>query len=463
LYLEEYMATRHVIIGGGPGGINAIETIRGYDADAAITLISSEPAYARMALPYYISNNIPIDQVLTGDDEYFSNLGVITLFGSRVTSVNTSANSITLDDGSTVAYDNLLIATGSSPQQLPIPGADGDGVHNLWTIEDAEKTVAAMGDKAEVAFIGAGFIGFIILNAMYKLGAKLTVIELENQLLPRMLDAQSASLVNTWLNEHDVNTRTGVSVQAIEHGSDGRKTLKLSDGSTTQADLVIVATGIQTNIDFLDGSGVNTNQGILVNNRCQSNIPNIYAAGDVAEGPDLSTGQQAVHAIQPTAVDHGRIAGANMAGQDVEYPGSLLMNILDVCGLQCASFGHWDSSGENTETINANRPVYRKLLWDGDKLSGAIILGPADDVAMLNDMGMIKGLIQAQTSLGAWKNHIQGNPTDIRRPYVATKTAERMLTRTTLGAPAAHRDYQHSQDSGKDRNAHEVLVSTKSA
>ena len=457
------MAARHVIIGGGPGGINAIETIRGYDADASITLISDEPAYARMALPYYISKNIPVDQVLTGDDGYFSNLGVTTQFGLRVTSVNASENTVTLDNGSTVEYDNLLIATGSSPQPLSIPGADGDGVHNLWTMEDAKNTVAAMDGDAEVAFIGAGFIGFIILNAMDKLGARLTVIELENQVLPRMLDAQGASLVNTWLNEHGVRTHTGVRVQAIEHGSDGKKTLNLSDGSSTQADLVIVATGIRTNIDFLNGSGVNTNEGILINSRCQTNISNIYAAGDVAEGSNMSTGQKAIHAIQPTAVDHGRIAGANMAGQDVEYPGSLLMNILDVCGLQCASFGSWSSGGEKTETINASRPLYRKLLWDGDQLSGAIILGPADDVAMLNDMGMIKGLIQAQTSLGAWKGHIQTNPTDIRRPYVATKTAEKMLAITTLGSPAAHRTYQHTQDGGKDRSAHAALVREKSA
>ena len=145
------MAARHVIIGGGPGGINAIETIRGYDADASITLISDEPAYARMALPYYISKNIPVDQVLTGDDGYFSKLGVTTQFGLRVTSVNASENTVTLDNGSTVEYDNLLIATGSSPQPLSIPGADGDGVHNLWTMEDAKNTVAAMdGDAAGV-------------------------------------------------------------------------------------------------------------------------------------------------------------------------------------------------------------------------------------------------------------------------------------------------------------------------
>ena len=452
------MATEHVIIGGGPGGMNAIETIRSYDADASITLISDEPAYSRMALPYYISGSIPVEQVNTGDDDYFTRLGVKTRFGARVTEVNPYASMVTLSDGSMVPFDNLLIATGSSAQQLNIPGADGAGVHNLWTVADAEKTVSALGSDADVAFIGAGFIGFIILNAMHKRGARLKVIELEGQVLPRMLDAQGASLVNSWLESKGVETHTGVSVQAIEHGSDGVKTLQLSDGSSTRADVVIMATGIKANIGFLDGSGIETNQGVLVNNRCQTNVSNVYAAGDVAEGPDLSTGGQAVHAIQPTAVDHGRIAGANMAGQDVEYPGSLLMNILDVCGLQCASFGDWSGSGDVTEVINANRPVYRKLIWEGSTITGAVILGPADDVAMLNDMGMIKGLIQAKTDLGAWKLHIQANPTDIRRPYVATRTAEKMLALTALGKPSTHRSYQHAEDAGKDRGAHQVFV-----
>lgn len=456
------MATRQVIIGGGPAGMNAIETIRGYDANASITLISNEPAYARMALPYVISGQIQEQQVLTGDDGYFSRLGVTTKFGCRVTGINSTGKSVTLSDGSSVDYDNLLIATGSSPQKLTIPGSDGAGVYNLWTIDDARKTIASMKGDVEVAFIGAGFIGFIILNALYKLGAKLHVIELENQVLPRMLDAQGASLVDAWLSKHAVTTHTGVKVTEITHGSNN-KTVKLSDGSAIQADIVIMATGIRTNIDFVKGSGLKTNQGILIDRSCRTNIANVYAAGDVAEGPDLSTGGNAVHAIQPTAVDHGRIAGANMAGQAVVYPGSLLINILDVCGLQCASFGLWKGDGfETTTSVNTTRPIYRKLVWNGDKLVGSILLGPADDVAMLNDMGMIKGLIQAGTALGAWKHHIQENPTDIRRPYVATKTAEKLLAVTTLGKPAAHRSYQSSHDSGKERGAHAVLVGTKS-
>src|SRR5207245_6799756 len=137
--------------------------------------------------------------------------------------------------------------------------------------------------------------------------------------------------------------------QITANGS--RKRVLLGDGTSLDADLVIVATGIRPNLDLVQGSGIQTADGILVNDRMQTNFPFIYAAGDVAQGPDLYSDKPAVHAIQTTAVDHGRIAGANMAGQEIHYPGSLLMNILDACGLQCASFGRWDDAGAEAMTI----------------------------------------------------------------------------------------------------------------
>src|SRR5262249_9738714 len=151
--------------------------------------------------------------------------------------------------------------------------------------------------------------------------------------------------------------------------ADGRKQVTLANGQTVAADLVIVATGIRPNLGLVDGSGIQVDQGILVNDRMQTNVPFIYAAGDVAQGPDLLGEKPAVHAIQPTAVDHGRIAGANMAGQEIHYPGSLLMNILDACGLQCVSYGRWGEAAAETMTIrNPDRPVYRKLLWTGGQI-----------------------------------------------------------------------------------------------
>jgi NAD(P)H-nitrite reductase large subunit len=460
------MATEHVIIGGGPAGMYAIETLREYDKESSITLVCDEPAYSRMSLPYYIAGNIPEAHLMTGSPEYFQALKVRTVLGKRATGVDTQANRVRLDDGETLRYDRLLIATGSAAQRLPIPGADQPNVINLWTLDDAKKSLTRAKPGSNVVFIGAGFIGFIVLNAMAKVGCRLSVVEVEAQVLPRMLDASSAALVRKWLSDKGVGVFTGTRVTEIGQLADGRKNVRLSDGRALTADLVIMATGIQPNLDLVKGSDIRTEQGVLVNDRLQTSVANVYAAGDVAQGPDLSTGQQMIHAIQPTAQDHGRIAGANMAGQNLAYAGSLLMNILDVIGLHCSSFGLWRDDGRETKTIcNASRPVYRKLVFDGDHIVGAILAGPAEDISMLNDMGMVKGFIQSKASLGPWKAYLLKNPLEIRRPYIACRVAEKLLQSTLLKMPTPNRQhrFRNLQPGAKPNPAHQVLVGTRPA
>ena len=456
------MAKRHVIIGGGPAGMYALETIREHDQEASITLISDEPPYARMALPYYLCGEIPEAHLFYGDENYFEKMRVETVFGKRVQSLNPKANQLTLDNGTKVAYDHLLIATGASAAGVKIPGVDLPGVCHLWTLDDAKKALAKAKRGAEVVFIGAGFIGFIVLNAVYKIGCRLSVVELEDQILPRMLDQQGAVLVERWLLEKGIEVYTGTTVHAIEGLPSGRKNLRLKDGRALTADLVIMATGIRANVDLVKGSGIATHQGILVNDRLETNVSNVYAAGDVAEGPDL-LGGRAVHAIQPTAEDHGRIAGANMAGLDLRYRGSLLMNILDVAGLHCVSFGLWKNDGrETTVLVNPSRPIYRKLLWEEDRVVGAIFVGPVDDTSMLNDIGMVKGLIQTKVPLGQWKGYIQKNPLDIRRPYVASGAPAKLLNNTLLGKPSGEKRYRFRSlvPVTKPTEAHKVLIGT---
>jgi NAD(P)H-nitrite reductase large subunit len=436
---------RHVIIGGGPAAINAIETIRDIDSGASqITLVSDEPAYARMVLPYWLAGGIPRQQVFTADDAYYDRLKVERKIGRRATRIDPAGKTVSLDDGQSLAFDNLLIATGSSPTIPPIPGADLPGVHPLWTLAHTEAVLQAAGGLAqpEVVFVGAGFIGFIVLNAMYKRGWRLHVVEMADHVLPRMLDDESAGLVEGWLRKKGVALHLGTTVKAIADHN-GRKRISLADGRSIDADLVIIATGIRPNSDVVKGSGIAVDQAILVNDRMQTNFSHIYAAGDVAQGPDLYGDKPAVHAIQTTAVDHGRIAGANMAGQEVRYPGSLLMNILDACGLQCASFGRWNEA--NTETmriVNPERPVCRKLLWTGDCITGAMFVGPASDLGMLNDVGMVKGILQTRTPLGEWMAFLRENPFDVRRPYIALKVAQKLAGATLLGRPSRARGYR---------------------
>jgi NAD(P)H-nitrite reductase large subunit len=292
--------------------------------------------------------------------------------------------------------------------------------------------------------IGAGFVGLIVLNAMFKRQWELTVIEREGQLLPRMLNQPAAEIAAQWLQDQHVGVHCDRSVQAIEQGSDTEKQVVLDDGTRVPADLVIVATGVRPNTELATGTTIETDHGILVDEHLRTSVPTIFAAGDVAQGPVLHQDHREVHAIQPTAVDHGRIAGANMAGQSIAYQGSLSMNVLDICGLQSASFGTWqDENAEQTVIYNPKDSIYRCLSWTDDRLTGAIFVGRANNLGMLTDVGMVKGMIQTGAGLGPWKDYLSKNPFDVRRAFVAAQVPQQLMKQQLLGTPAKARQFRY--------------------
>jgi NAD(P)H-nitrite reductase large subunit len=431
------MPTRHLIVGGGTAGINAIRTIREEETEKSeITLVSAERPYSRMVLPYYLDRTIAESHVFTATGAVLAQWQVKTHLGRRATNLDIKANSCTLDDGTKVEFDDCLIATGSSAVRAPVPGADGKGVHSFWTLEEARAVIAEVQPGTHVVMVGAGFIAFTILNSILALGAKLTIVEIAPRILPRMVDETGAQLVQQWLEKHGVTIRTSSAVSGIED-ADGKKRLRFSAGDDIVADVVIMATGIRTNLDWLKDSGVAINRGIVVDEHLRSNVASLYAAGDVAEGKDAVTGEPAVHAIEPTAQEHGRVVGANMAGKSVRYRGSLLANIVEVCHLDVASFGSWDDAqAQAISGLRHDRPAYRKLLFRGDRLTGAIILGPSSDIWTTNDVGMLKGLVQTGVSLGPWKAHLEKNPFDIKPAFIASHTTGTLLPETVLGRPS---------------------------
>ena len=431
------MATkRHVIVGGGTASINAITTIREYDGgESEVSLVAPEWPYSRMVLPYYLGHEISESHVFTATEARLTKLGVKHYVGRRATALDTAKNTLTLDDGNTIEYDDLLIATGSSATRPPIPGVDGSKIYNQWSLDDTRGVLSEIKDGMDVAMVGAGFISFTILNSILSHGANLHVIEIMPQVLPRMIDADAAILVQDWLRGHGVHIHTGTTVRAIED-VDGRKRLVFGEGESLMADLIIMGTGIRPNLEWLEGSGIEINQGILVDDHLRSNVPNVYAAGDVAEGQELITGKREVHAIEPTAMAHGRVVGANMAGRDIAFQGSLLMNILDVQQLDIASFGDWSATeGETSVLLLPKEHVYRKLVWDGDRIVGAVIMGPARGLWTTNDVGILKGLVQAGVHLGAWKQYLHENLRDLKRPFVASRVVGSMLPVTVLDHP----------------------------
>jgi NAD(P)H-nitrite reductase large subunit len=302
-----------------------------------------------------------------------------------------------------------------------------------------------------------------MLNAIYKKGWPLVVVEREAHVLPRLLDAHAAQIASDWLQQKGVALYCDTTVKEIRaHGE--AKTVELENGTVLDADLVVMATGVKPNVELAEAAGIATAEGgILVNDHLQTNFPHIYAAGDVACGPVYYSDQVAIHAIQPTAVDHGRVAGANIAGQDVRYGGSLLMNILDVCGLQNVAYGNWlDQNAEEMVIANPQAHIYRKLMWHGDEITGAMFLGRANDVGMLTDVGMVKGIMQTRTRLGPWKEYLREHPFDIRRVYIATKVASKLAGTTLVGQPSKTRRYHYGGVMARPQAGpgHQVYVNT---
>ena len=395
----------HVIIGAGPAGVIAAETLHRRDPDCRISLVGDEPEppYSRMAIPYYLVDRIAErGTYLRKTEGHFDRIGT-TVVRDRVVSVSADDHTLRLETGGTVDYDRLLIASGSRAIIPPIEGIDSPGVHACWTLEDARQILKLANPGARVVLIGAGFIGSIILEALASRGVALEVIEMENRMVPRMMNESKG-----------VKVHTCARVAGIEKSGDGL-TVTLDGGETLPADLVIRATGVTPNTEFLAGSGVETDKGVIVDEYLQTSHPDVYAAGDVALGKNFSTGGYSALAIQPTAVDHGRIAACNMVEpESCLHQGSVVMNVLDTLGLVSASFGAWQGieGGDSAELSDPGRFRYLSLQFKDDMLAGANSLG------LTQHVGVLRGLIQSRVRLGKWKQRLMDDPTRMMEAYL---------------------------------------------
>ena len=410
---------KHVIIGAGPAGVTAAETLRALSPESDILIIGDEPEapYSRMAIPYHLIGQIGEagTYLRKGADHYDQQR--IELLQQRVNAVDPVTKTLSLDNGNSQSYDKLLLATGSRATRPPIPGMDMPSVYNCWTLNDARKIIDETKPDSRVVLMGAGFIGCIILEALVARGVKLTVVEMENRMVPRMMNELSGGLLKQWCVDKGVTVLTEARVTGIEKGSEHALSVQMEVGGALPADVVICATGVKPNIDMLNNSKIDLDDGILVNERLQSSQPDIYAAGDVAQGKDFSTGMYSVQAIQPTAVDHGRIAASNMAnGHEVIHQGSVNMNVLDTIGLISSSFGQWQGvdNGDTSELSDPDNYRYINLQFEDDVIVGANSLGVTEHI------GILRGLIQSRIRLGKWKQRLMDDPTRIMEAWLGS-------------------------------------------
>ena len=406
---------QHVILGAGPAGVIAAETLRKHAPSDRVVLVGdeSEPPYSRMAIPYLLIGNIDEQGTyLRKSPAHFDAL-CIERIDARADSVDTQLRVVRLDNGQTLAFDTLLIATGSKPVRPPIPGIDSPQVHPCWTLEDARAIQKLAQPGARVLQMGAGFIGCIIMEALATRGVQLSVVEMGDRMVPRMMGPVAGGMIRDWCEAKGVRVFTGAKVEAIVPGESSSVSVRLSTGDKLEADLVISATGVKPNIAFLKDSGITCLQGVLTDECLQTNVPGIYAAGDCAEALDLVSGTPIVSAIQPNAAEQARVAALNMLGQHTQLKGVTQINVLDTLGLISTSFGQWQGvpGGEHVALTTAERHL--SLQFKDDVLIGCNSIGWTEHV------GVMRGLVEGRVRLGEWKDKLLADPTQLMPAYLA--------------------------------------------
>ncbi|MDE2417712.1 MAG: NAD(P)/FAD-dependent oxidoreductase [Burkholderiales bacterium] len=414
--------THHLILGAGPAGVIAAETIRKHAPNDTITIVGDEPEppYSRMAIPYLLIGNVDErGTYLRKGASHFADLKV-NVVRARVQSVQAATKTVALDNGQSMGFDTLLVATGSHPVHPPIPGITAEGVHTCWTLEDARAIQALATKGARVLQLGAGFIGCIIMEALAARGVHLSVVEMGDRMVPRMMGPTAGGMIRNWCEAKGVQVFTGTKVESITPGKPLQ--VKLSNGKTVEADLVISAAGVRPAIGYLEQSGVNCLLGVLTDEHMQTNVPGIYAAGDCAEAFDKVSGKTIVSAIQPNAAEQARVAALNMVAYShgqaprANLKGVTQINVLDTLGLISTSFGDWQGrpGGEHVELTDVPAGRHLSLQFKDDVLVGCNSVGWTEHV------GVMRGLVEGQVKLGAWKEVLMNDPTKLMEAYLAS-------------------------------------------
>lgn len=409
---------RHVIIGNGPAGVIAAETIRKNAPSDDILLIGDEPElpYSRMAIPHLLAGDInETGTYLRREKDYFTRMQIRQKYG-RAVHISSRTRTVKMDDGSAIAFDKLLIAAGASPRVPPIPGIEFPGVHACWTLEDARRVMQLAKPRTRVILIGGGFTACILMEALAKRGVDLTVIEKRDRILPNMMGKAAGDMIQKWCERKGIRFYTSTRVIAIGsslNDINSPRVARLSNGEQLQADLVVYSAGTVPNTGFLKGSGIRCLQGVVVDAAMQTNVAGVYAAGDCAETFDSITGRSFISGVQPNAADQAYCAALNMTGKNAFQRGVRQIDVVDTMGLISSSFGQWQGvrGGQWAEVADGRNFKYLRLEFSNDVLIGCNAVG------LIEHAGILRGLIQHHVRLGEWKDRLLQDPTRLKEAY----------------------------------------------
>lgn len=385
---------KYLVVGASAAGFGAVEAIRDVDPVGSIVVISDEmcPLYSRPMISDFVSGKADFYQMKCRSDAFWTENNIQTVTGKKVVALDLSEKIVALENGEKVNYEKLLLATGGKPFVPKIEGQEKDGVFTFTTIQDAQRLaskIKAINAKSAVV-IGAGLIGLSVTEALTKCGLKVTIVELQDKILSLLLDAQASGMVEGIVKAAGVDIVTGQSVQKIiskEDNEDAVGGVLLTKGGRVPCDLVILAIGVIPRIELVAGTTVKTNRGIIVDNTMQTNVPDVYASGDVVEAYDFVLNQNRLLPLWPLAIQEGRVAGYNMAGQKTIYNGGTNMSSLKYFGIPIVSIGLANPKEDPTLEVlvksDIEHRVYKKVVLRDNVIVGLTLVGCIERAGVL--------------------------------------------------------------------------------
>jgi phenylglyoxylate dehydrogenase epsilon subunit len=406
--------TKYLIIGSSHAGLSALDAIRLQDKEGPLTLVTQENClpYSPTILPYVLSGQTSPDKVFLRNEEALHHLRVSFKPGAKVVALNSGKHQVTLVSGESIGYKKLLLATGAEPMLPPVEGLQDVSCHVLRTIEDATKLRIALEGATSAVVLGGGLIGLHAAENLAAGGMDVTVVEALPRLLAGYFDQEAAGLIRQAFVDKGVKVLTGERVTGAAKKGKGC-VLTLFSSKNISADLLVIATGVRPRTDYLAGSGVEVDEGILVDERMRTSAEDIWAAGDVAQGGSFFDATKRVYGIVPNAVEQGRIAGMDMVEDPWLKPfeGAIPLNSYRFFGHRAFSVGVVaDAEGIEVEKMFLpEASVYQKLLFKDDRLVGA------QGINTGLDPGVMHQVIRRKVYLGEAKARFCANPLDSGR------------------------------------------------
>jgi NADH oxidase (H2O2-forming) len=412
-----------VVIGNGIGGVSAASTMRQLESQYDITMISTEktPLYSACVLPDYISGKITRERTFVKRESDYRDLDIHTLFGHELEEIDAHARKVIINNGKAVAFDRLIVATGSEAIGL---GEPKRGVFKVKSLKDADKIIAHQGSKAVV--VGSGAIGIEVAIALYHRGYEVTIVEMMDQILPLALDQKAAARVQGILGEHGMRILNGERAESVL-GHDRVEGLR-TDRQELECDTLICALGMRPKVELAPEAGIKIGEkgGIKVDSHMETNIPDIYACGDCVEASEILTGEPSLNLFWNNANRQGAVAGRNCTGHTTEYPGSRNILNVDIFGNHVVGFGYTASALEKFSDNKAvDGQAHAASILEGEKDGGyyrLVILGDrcmgGQFINMKKDLGLIWALMCGRKSIEELLRAFENDELMRRRPYL---------------------------------------------